>query len=283
MSIFSGLEKFGLKPAESVQLFGDEQKESDKKDEEKAAEEKVIPEEEFLLAKTVRCKVCDQVFKTKVVKNGRVKRLEPDQDLRPRFQYIDTLKYDVTSCPNCGYTALNRYFDQIMPAQVKLVKEQIASKFKPTNTEEGAFYTYDEAIDRYKLSLMSTVVKRGKDSEKAYTCLKIAWLLRGKAETMPATTPQEQEALAECKKEEDAFYRQAFDGFSLAISKENYPMCGMEQNTVDYLLAYMAYHFKQYEIASKFLASVLTSPSASRRMKDVGLQLKEDIIAQLRK
>ena len=70
--------------------------------EEKPTEEKVIPEEEFLLAKTVRCKVCDQVFKTKVVKNGRVKRLEPDQDLRPRFQYIDTLKYDVTSCPNCG-------------------------------------------------------------------------------------------------------------------------------------------------------------------------------------
>ena len=256
MSIFSGLEKFGLKSAESVQLFGDEQKESDKKDEEKPTEEKVIPEEEFLLAKTVRCKVCDQVFKTKVVKNGRVKRLEPDQDLRPRFQYIDTLKYDVTSCPNCGYTAMNRYFDQIMPAQVKLIKEQIVSQFKPINTEERAFYTYDEAIDRYKLSLMSTVVKRGKDSEKAFTCLKIAWLLRGKA---------------------------AFDGFSLAISKENYPMCGMEQNTLDYLLAYMAFHFKQYEVASKFLSSVLTSPSASRRMKDVGLQLKEDIIAELKK
>ncbi len=100
---------------------------------------------------------------------------------------------------------------------------------------------------------------------------------------MPGNTPQEQEALAECKKEEDAFYKQAFDGFSLAISKENYPMCGMEQNTLDYLLAYMAFHFKQYEVASKFLSSVLTSPSASRRMKDVGLQLKEDIIAELKK
>ena len=90
MGIFSGLEKFGLKSAESMQLFEDEQKESEKKEDEKLEEQKIPPEEEFLLAKTVRCKVCDQVFKTKVVKNGRVKRLEPDQDLRPRFQYIDT-------------------------------------------------------------------------------------------------------------------------------------------------------------------------------------------------
>ena len=64
MGIFSGLEKFGLKSAESMQLFEDEQKESEKKEDEKLEEQKIPPEEEFLLAKTVRCKVCDQVFKT---------------------------------------------------------------------------------------------------------------------------------------------------------------------------------------------------------------------------
>ncbi len=283
MGIFSGLEKFGLKSAESMQLFEDEQKESEKKGDEKPEEQKIPPEEEFLLAKTVRCKVCDQVFKTKVVKNGRVKRLEPDQDLRPRFQYIDTLKYDVTSCPNCGYTAMNRYFDQILPAQVRLIREQISSQFQGSNVPEGATFTYDEAIDRYKLSLMNTVVKKGKDSEKAYTCLKIAWLMRGKAETMSRNATENKAALEECKKEEDAFYHEAFDGFCKAITKEDYPMCGMEQSTLDYILAYMAFHFEQYEIASKFLASVLTSASASRRMKDLGLQLKEDILAQLKR
>lgn len=283
MNIFSGLEKFGLKSAESMQLFEEENKGSKAGEEGKPAEEKIPPEESFLLAKTVRCKVCDQVFKTKVVKNGRVKRLEPDRDLRPRFQYIDTLKYDVSSCPKCGYTAMNRYFDQLMPSQAKLIQEQIGSKFQPGSDPEPDFYDYDEAIGRYKLSLMNTVVKKGKDSEKAYTCLKLAWLLRGKAETMPAETPQEQAAVAECRKEEEAFYQQAYEGFSKAITKEDYPMCGMEQSTVDYLIAYMAYHFKQYEISSKFLATVLTSPSASRRMKDMGLQLKEDILAELRK
>lgn len=282
MNLFSGLEKFGLKSTESMQLFEDEKKE-DKKGNEVRAEEKIPAESDFLLEKTVHCKVCDHVFKTKVIKSGRVKRLEPDRDLRPRFQYIDTLKYDITSCPACGYTAMNRFYEHLTPTQVKLIKEQISSNFQPDNKPEKAVYDYDEVIDRYKLSLVNTVVKKGKDSEKAYTCLKIAWLLRGKGETMANDTPEEKAAKAEVQKEEEEFYQQAFEGFMKAISEEMFPMCGMEQSTVDYILAYMAYHFKKYEIASKFLASVLTAPSASRRMKDMALELKEDIIAELRK
>ena len=282
MNLFSWLEKFGLKSTESMQLFEDEQKE-DKKGAEAHAEEKIPAESDFLLEKTVHCKVCDHVFKTKVIKSGRVKRLEPDRDLRPRFQYIDTLKYDITSCPACGYTAMNRFYEHLTPTQVKLIREQISSNFQPSNKPENAVYDYDEVIDRYKLSLVNTVVKKGKDSEKAYTCLKIAWLLRGKAETMSDDTPEAKAAKAEVLKEEEGFYQQAFEGFMKAISEEMFPMCGMEQSTVDYILAYMAYHFKKYEIASKFLASVLTAPSASRRMKDMALELKEDIIAELRK
>ncbi len=282
MNLFSGLEKFGLKSTESMQLFEEEQKE-DKKGNEKRAEEKIPAEADFLLEKTVHCKVCENVFKTKVIKSGRVKRLEPDRDLRPRFQYIDTLKYDITSCPACGYTAMNRFYEHLTPTQVKLIKEQISNNFQPDNKAENAVYDYDEVIDRYKLSLVNTVVKKGKDSEKAYTCLKIAWLLRGKAETMANDTPEQKAAKAEVQKEEEEFYQQAFEGFMKAISEEMFPMCGMEQSTVDYILAYMAYHFKKYEIASKFLASVLTAPSASRRMKDMALELKEDIIAELRK
>lgn len=285
MNLFSGLEKFGLNPTESMNLFEEETKETAKKAEGEKVEtaEKTPSEEEFILEKSVRCKVCDTVFKTKMIKNGRVKRLEPDKDLRPRFQYIDTLKYDITSCPSCGYTAMNRYFDQLSSAQAKLIRENISAQFRKRQEADAPVYSYEEAIDRYKLALVNTMVKKGKDSEKAYTCLKIAWLLREKGENMPESTPEEKQLKAECKKEEEAFYQQAFEGFMKANAKEMYPMCGMEQSTVDYLISYMAYHFGKYEIASKFLASVLTSAAASRRMKDMALELKELIIAQLRK
>lgn len=283
MNLLAGLEKFGLDITKGTNLFEEEDKNGNNQNGKDAVEKHDPTEDEFLLEKSVQCKVCDQPFKTKIVKSGRVRRLDPDMDLRPRFQYIDTIKYDVTSCPFCGYTAMNRYFEQITTAQIKLIREEISMKFKSISPKNEVFYSYDDAIERYKLSLINTVVKKGRDSEKAYTCLKISWLLRGKAEEMLVTTDEEKKAKAECKVQEEAFYQQAYDGFILAVSKEMFPMCGMEQNTMDYLLSYMSYHFKKYELAAKYLSSVLTSPSANRRMKDLALDLKGEILAELRK
>ena len=248
-----------------------------------AKKETVHTEEEFLFDKKMACSVCDKEFKTKRVKNGRVRMLKSDPDLRPRFQFIDTLKYGITSCPFCGYTAINRNFEHLAPVQRKLVKEQISSQFKPTILYDEATISYDTAIDRYKLSLVNAIVKKGKASEKSYICLNLAWLLREKAATMPESVPGEKAAKAECLKEGETFYEQAYEGFMKAISQEMFPMCGMEESTVDYLLAYMAFHFKKYDISAKFLTSVVTSPSASRRAKDMALDLRNEIRAILAK
>ena len=165
MNLFKGLEKFGLKTEGTENLF-EEEKRTNASTEQGEAKEEIPSEESFLLEKSVRCTVCDKVFKTKMIKNGRVKRLEPDFDLRPRFMYIDTLKYDVASCPNCGYTAMNRYFEHLSSVQIKLIKEKICANFKPTG-EDPEVYDYDTAINRYKLALFNTLLKKGIASEKA--------------------------------------------------------------------------------------------------------------------
>ena len=51
---------------------------------------------------------------------------------------------------------------------------------------------------------------------------------------------------------------------------------------MDYLLACMSFHFRKYDMASKCLGNVLTSHSASRRLKDMALDLKEEIITLLK-
>ena len=57
----------------------------------------------------------------------------------------------------------------------------------------------------------------------------------------------------------------------------------MDQVTMDYLLAVMSFHFKKYDVASKTLANVITSSVASRKMKDKALELKDEIIKELKK
>ncbi|MBQ1870554.1 MAG: DUF2225 domain-containing protein [Lachnospiraceae bacterium] len=284
-NIMSGLEKFGLSTSDD--MFNDLFEEGKKKQVDENGEvkaEEPPKEEDFLLKKGARCHMCDKTFMTLQVKSGRVKRLESDDDLRPRFQYIDSLKYGLISCPYCGYTALTRCADTMTSVQRKLLQENVCAKFKPTGPVElPDSYTYDEAIERFKLALFNSVAKKDKVSEKAYLCLNIAWLLRGKGEELAANPEAKEEDKAKCKAEENAFYAQAYDGLYKAIQSESFPMCGMDEATMSVLLAVMSFKLGKIENAGRLVSSVLTSPSANQRMKNKALELKEKIIEEMKK
>jgi len=86
------------------------------------------------------------------VKIGKAKLIGTDLDLRPKYEIVDSLKYDVILCPHCGYAAMARFFQYITGPQAKLVRVNISQAFK--NVEpKGDIYTYEEAIERYKLAL----------------------------------------------------------------------------------------------------------------------------------
>jgi hypothetical protein len=285
MNLLAGLEKFGLKADETTNIYEDDKKSVQAKQAAGGAaakQESPMTEADYLISKEIRCVVCDQKFKTKMVKNGRVKRLEPDMDLRPRFAGIDTNKYKVTSCPFCGYTAMNQFFEHLSTAQIKLIKEQVCANFKASGAEEPQTFTYDETIDRYKLALFNTIVKKGKTSEKAYVCLNLAWVYRGKAESLDASDPKQAAEIKECKEQEEVFYQQAYEGFTKSISTENFPICGMDSSTMDYLLATMSYHYKKYDMASRCIANILSSATSSAKMKDNMRDLKDRIVADIK-
>lgn len=284
--LLSGLEKFGLGSIDMDNLFEDEPKKQEAepvKEEVKKQDDKP-KEQDYLLQKTVNCPVCDHAFQTIAVKASKARRVGADRDLRPHFLGIDTLKYNITSCPYCGYTSMNKYFPHLSPVQIKLIKEGVSSKFQPSTTFLPEVFTYEYALDKYKLSLYNTVVKRGKVSEKAYTCLNMAWLCRGKAEEMLASGMDESsQGVQLARKEEMEYYQQAYDGMIKAVSAESFPICGMDSNTMDMLLAQMSFTLGKYEMASKLVSRLLTSGTANRNVKDKALDLKEEIIETLKK
>lgn len=285
MDLLSGLEQFGINVEQgNTEIYADEKRKEQSKV--KTSDEKTVvraqrPETEFLFTKRIRCTICDRVFDVRMVKNARVKRLQPDFDLRPRFENIDTLKYDVYACPYCGYAAMGRYFEHLTKGQIQLVKDNVCANFKHTGDAEPDSYTYEQAIARYKLALYNSMVKRAKTSEKAYTCLKISWLYREMA-GMDAASEEEKAKKAEYEKLQEEFYKEAYEGFQKALATETFPMCGMDSFTMDYLIASMACHFKDFSYASKSVSNILSSQIADRRIKNRALELKEEIIAQIR-
>ena len=280
--ILSGLSGLGLGNLENMDIYETPQAEAAEKKRVEAAKVEAVKVEEkdLIYDKTLECPVCGEQFSTKIVKTGKAKLLGTDDDMRPKYEGIDPVKYDVELCPTCGYAALTRFFPNITSGQAKLIRENISQKVRlhPFN---GEIYTYEEAMERYQLALANAVVKRGKASEKAYICLKSAWVLRGYTESLAEKDDAKDKK--ELKAQEEEYLQNAYNGFVEARQSENFPMCGMDEITVDYLVAQLAIHFKKYDVASKLVASILTSPSANARMKDKARDLKELILADLRK
>ncbi len=277
--LLSGLEQFGLSNLESMDLY-----EAPKKAEAGAGEQgaaPVVQEQDFLFDKSFTCPICDREFKARTVKIGKAKLGGSDLDLRPRYEQIDLLKYDIIMCPYCGYAALSRFFKFLTSPQAKNIQKAISATFKPQK-ETKETYTYDEALERYKLTLANAIVKQAKASEKAYICLKTAWLLRGKAEHLDNTQPDYEEQKKACQEEEDEFLRSALEGFLAARQTESFPMCGMDEPTVDYLIAVTAMRFEQYDLTSRLITGILTSTGANPRMKDKARDVKEMLMKKIK-
>ena len=131
------------------------------------------------------------------------------------------------------------------------------------------------------MALANAIVKKTKASEKAYICLKTAWLLRSKAEHLDKNLPDYEAQKKQCEDEENEFLRNALDGFMTARRSESFPMCGLDQATVDYLIAVTALRFGEWDLAGRLVMNVLQS-STNPRMKDRARELKEIVAKKLR-
>lgn len=277
--LLSGLDKLGLGKLEGMDLF-----------EEQSANESQMPkedakpqfhEEEVLFDKTYECPVCYGQIKERTLRTGKVKLLHTDMDLRPVYENMEPLKYDVITCPHCGYAVLTRYFQGLTSMQIKEVKEKISKSFKGAE-EKKTTYTYEEAIERYKLCLVNTIVKHGKASEKAYICLKGGWLVRSMMENMDPDDADYAIKRKEAREQEREFLRNALEGFIAARQSEGYPMAGMDEITVEYLIAVLAMEFEKYDVAAKLITQIIVSPSANNRVKDKAREVKEILRVKMR-
>jgi len=235
----------------------------------------------FLFDKTYECTVCRHKFTERKIMTGKARLVSQDKDLRPVHYGIDTGKYDIVSCPQCGYTALERYFPNIAASQVKLIRENITGNFKKFN-RGSRIVTYDEAIERYKLALANCIVKKSKDSEKALVCLKMAWVLRGCAQNLDMNSPDYCEMYEELMTDESELLHNALQGFVSARYTENFPIAGMDTVQLDYLLAVLSLEEERLDEAGRYIMSVLQSKNATSRIKDRALDIKAEILGKIK-
>lgn len=273
--ILSGLKNLGLGKLEGAKLYDEEAPKERHVKVVAAPKVSTINEKDLIYDKSFTCPVCDNKFTAKIMKTGKSRLLGMDLDLKPKYDGIDSVKYDVQVCPQCKYAALTSYFPSILSAQAKMIRENISNQVS-ISVHNDEIYTYEEALERYQLALACAIVKHAKDSEKAYVCLRYAWTIRGYRETVPQKDTELEAQELECIKN-------ALEGFINARQKESLPICGMDQNTLDYLIAALAYEVKRDDIAAKMVSGLLGSTTANSRMKDKARELKQLILDRYKK
>jgi uncharacterized protein len=252
-NIFSGLEEFGFKNLDEIDLY---KQNSDISNSDKSKVKKEPSIDNLLYGKSYRCPICSSDFKSQTVKIGKARLVSKDTDLMPRYESINPLFYDVVICQKCGYSALSKYFEKIKEEQISLIKSKITPNFKSKIYPE--IYDLDIAIERYKLTLLNAVIKNTRNSEKAYICLKIGWLYR----------------LKQDKQNELKFLEQSYIGFKEAYGKEAFPICGMDSFTLMYLIGELARRLGNNDEALQWLGKVITGRNVNPKLKDLARDQK---------
>lgn len=235
-------------------------------------------EKKLLFTKQIVCTNCEWKFEDIRVLNSKLRRKESDEDLRPRFQNIDSLKYGITACPQCGYAASAKNFERLNKLQKKMLMDKVTTKFIGRQPLHGGqIVDYTTALEQYKLALICAMAIELPISEQAYLCLQISWLIRGQIEELEAEGPLDAQEKQKMQEEEKHFYSQAYEGLGKAAIQEDFPICGMDQNTFYYLLAVLSYRHNEYEMAIRYCGMVVQDRGVSPKIKDKALMLKDEV------
>lgn len=257
MNLFKELFKLGFSELEKVKVYEPHETETKQLGE---IEEKSISIESVLYDKKYECPLCERKFTTKTVKSGKNRHMKSDTDLKAYFSIVDPSLYEVIHC-ECGYTAIERTFYQITPKQKELIREEICKKFK--QPPMGPYRSVADAVILYKLALLNAIVKKSKMGERAYICLKIAWLYRDLDDVL----------------QEKAFIEKALEGFSQSLGKENYPLFHLDEYTVMYIVAELYRRMDRKQEAMKYVGSLILS-GAPNRLKEKARDLR-DLIKEM--
>ncbi|WP_071062871.1 DUF2225 domain-containing protein [Andreesenia angusta] len=128
--------------------------------------------------KKLECPVCKSKFETTKVKSSKLRVETMDTDLFKRFKDVEEhpIKYEVIMCPNCGYSAIEKHFENISKRGIAIIKENIMYKWIKQDYTDVR--DKQDAIKAYKFALYEAELMKKSKVELGGICLRMAWVNR---------------------------------------------------------------------------------------------------------
>jgi uncharacterized protein (DUF2225 family) len=124
----------------------------------------------------VTCACCGSVFRTSRVRPSLKRAIRTDTDFCAYFGSVNPDFYVVRVCPSCGFASTENSKEMLLDVHKKAYLDQIGKFWVPR--DYGGERTAREAMECYKLALLSAQAVQEKDRLIAGLLHHIAWLYR---------------------------------------------------------------------------------------------------------
>ncbi|MBD0383501.1 DUF2225 domain-containing protein [Paenibacillus sedimenti] len=212
---------------------------------------------------TVRCTFCNLAYKTKKVRPSFKKATKTDTDFCLHYKELNPEFYVVRICPTCGYAHTENFSDKWNPAQRDMFQARVVQNW--TMRDYSGERTWDDALQAYKLALISAQIKNEKSRIVAGLLHHIAWLYRERGDW-------EQE--------------KRFLTFALEAYISVYETEGMDLNNARlmYLMGELSRRLSNYNDAVKWFSRVINDrkimdASMIRASREQWIVTREDMLA----
>jgi len=221
-------------------------------------------EADFLFDSEVECPVCHHGIAVRRLKRSALRLKSRDTDFMPVYEHINPLYYDIWVCNHCGYAASESSFHQpLTKAEIEAVLQNISVKWRARNYPR--FYDADVAVERYKLALLCAAIRKARTIDIAMLCLKLGWVYRSKQDT---------------EKETNCLL-QALSGLKLIFEKGPFPVAGMDESSLAFLIGELSRRVGQYDEALKYLRQVILDRNAKNSLRERARDQRQLILKTL--
>ncbi|MCL2217126.1 MAG: DUF2225 domain-containing protein [Defluviitaleaceae bacterium] len=102
-----------------------------------------VPNEGLLYERKITCPLCGVVFMGNAVRSTKLKLIQREKDFRNRHDGIDTVYYEINTCPSCCYSNFDTSFKDVVLPRFEKNKAEISPYIGQIN---GVFEKYYMAL-----------------------------------------------------------------------------------------------------------------------------------------
>lgn len=198
-----------------------------------------------LFVTTIECPICLNKINIIKIKTSNLRVISRDSDFLTYYKDVNPLFYDVYVCNYCGYSAQHDKFEHLTIKEEKKI-QKFFSNVNWKQREPAKERDINDALDSFKLAIITLQARDAKASDFAKICLRIGWLYRLKKDT----------------NKEKMFLEHAAVYYEEAYNKERFPIDKLDEVTCIYIIAEIYRRIEKTDKSIKWYETLVRNPKA---------------------